>query len=102
MIPLHYVLTLSALLFAIGLYGILARRNLVLMLISAELMLNAVNMNFVAFSLNVSPEEAAGQMYTLFAIASGAAEIGVGLAILLSLYRCREISDSDKVNTLRW
>jgi NADH:ubiquinone oxidoreductase subunit K len=102
MIPLPHILVVSALLFTIGLYGILARRNLVLVLISAELMLNAVNINFVAFSLHVAPQAAAGQMYTLFAIASGAAEIGLGLAILLALYRCRETSDSDTVNTLKW
>lgn len=102
MIPLSYFLVLSALLFCIGIYGVLARRNVILVLLSIEIMLNAVNINFIAFSRFVTPQTMVGQIYTIFAMATGAAEIGVGLAIILLIYRGRETVNVDEVNMLKW
>lgn len=102
MVPLQYYIVLSALLFAIGIYGVLARRNAILILLSAEIMLNAVNINFVAFSRFITPATLVGQIYTIFAIASGAAEIGIGLAIILLIYRGRETVNVDEVDLLKW
>lgn len=102
MVPLKYFLILSAMLFSIGMYGVLARRNAILILLSVELMLTAVNINFVAFGRYVTPVTAVGFMYTIFAMASGAAEIGVGLAIILSVYRGRKTVNVDEVDLLKW
>lgn len=102
MIPLKYFLIFSALLFSVGMYGVLARRNAILILISIEIMLNAVNINFIAFSRYITPKLIVGQMYTIFAIAAGAAEIGVGLAIVLSIYRGRETVNVDEIDMLKW
>ena len=102
MIPLTHFLVFSAILFSIGVYGLLARRNAILLLISVELMLNAVNVNFMAFSRYITPKAATGQIYTLFAVAIGACEIGVGLAIVLTIYRSRHTLDVDKYNLLKW
>lgn len=100
MISLPLVLVFAAALFCIGIYGVLARRNAVLVLMSVELMLNAVNINLVAFSANL--QEISGQVFTLFLIAVAAAEVGVGLAIVILLYRSRETADIDEVDLLRW
>ncbi|MET8828748.1 NADH-quinone oxidoreductase subunit NuoK [Streptomyces sp. NPDC004610] len=98
---LAYPAVLSALLFCTGLYGVLARRNAILVLMSVELMLNAVNLNLVAFDvwLSKAAEETlhSGQALTLFAIAIAAAEIGIGLAIVLAVYRNRGTSDIDRL-----
>ncbi|CAL9537518.1 NADH-quinone oxidoreductase subunit NuoK [Streptomyces sp. NPDC057837] len=98
---LAYPAVLSALLFCTGLYGVLARRNAILVLMSVELMLNAVNLNLVAFDvwLSRTAEETlhSGQALTLFTIAIAAAEIGIGLAIVLAVYRNRGTSDIDKL-----
>lgn len=102
MVPLNYYLILSAILFSIGIYGVLARKNAVLILISIEVMLNAVNINLVAFSAFKSSTLMVGQVFTLFTIAVGAAEIGVGLAIVLTLYRLRRTVDVDKIDLLKW
>lgn len=88
--------------FSIGIYGALARRNAILVLLSIEIMLNAVNINFIAFARFVTPVSIVGQVYTIFAMASGAAEIGVGLAIILLIYRGRETVNVDEVNMLKW
>ena len=97
-------LVVSALLFAIGVYGVLARRNAVLVLMGVELMLNAVNLNLVAFDAYLRDAVHSGQVLTLFVIAIAAAEIGLGLAIVLMVFRAhrhidvdrlRELSDSD-------
>ncbi len=91
---LNQFLILSAFLFCTGAYGVLARKNAVLVLMSIELMINAVNMNLIAFSLR--NDNVAGQVFALFAIAVAAAEVGVGLAIVLLIYRNRrniDISD---------
>ncbi|EFE67734.1 MULTISPECIES: NADH-quinone oxidoreductase subunit NuoK [Streptomyces] len=98
---LAYPAVLSALLFCTGLYGVLARRNAILVLMSVELMLNAVNLNLVAFDvwLSRAAEETlhSGQALTLFTIAIAAAEIGIGLAIVLAVYRNRGTSDIDRL-----
>ncbi|MFE9767773.1 NADH-quinone oxidoreductase subunit NuoK [Streptomyces sp. NPDC005808] len=98
---LAYPAVLSALLFCTGLYGVLARRNAILVLMSVELMLNAVNLNLVAFDVWLSKTAQdtlhSGQALTLFTIAIAAAEIGIGLAIVLAVHRNRGTSDIDKL-----
>ena len=95
--PLLYPLVLAAALFGIGLYGVLARRNAVLMLLGVELMLNAVNLNLVAFDAWLGDEIHTGQSLTLFTIAIAAAEIGLGLAIILALFRAIRTIDVDQI-----
>ena len=81
-------------------YGVLARRNAVMVLMAIELMLNAVNLNLVAFSQYLA--DLAGQVFALFVIAVAAAEVGIGLAIVILVYRNRETINVDEVNLLRW
>lgn len=97
---LAYPTVLSALLFSVGIYGVLARRNAVLVLMSVELMLNAVNLNLVAFDVWLRDTLHAGQALTLFIITVAAAEIGVGLAIVLLVYRTHGIADVDRLTDL--
>lgn len=101
-IPLTHILTFAAVLFLIGLYGVLTRRNLVGILISIEIMLNAVNINLVAFSrfLNMPPET--GQIFVMFVIVMAAATAAVGLAIVLSIYRSQKTIYTDEINLLKW
>ena len=87
---LVYPLVLGSLLFSIGIYGVLARRNAVLVLMSVEIMLNAVNINFVAFNAYLQDTLLQGQIFALFVITVAAAEVGVGLAIVLLIFRNRE------------
>ncbi|MFJ8658174.1 NADH-quinone oxidoreductase subunit NuoK [Streptomyces sp. NPDC093795] len=94
---LVYPAVLAALLFAIGVYGVLARRNAILVLMSVELMLNAVNLNLVAFDVWLRDTLHAGQALTLFTIAIAAAEIGIGLAIVLMVHRNKGTSDVDRL-----
>ncbi|MFI5808064.1 NADH-quinone oxidoreductase subunit NuoK [Streptomyces sp. NPDC051561] len=94
---LAYPAVLAALLFCVGLYGVLARRNAILVLMSVELMLNAVNLNLVAFDVWLRDTLHTGQALTLFTIAIAAAEIGIGLAIVLMVYRNRGTSDIDRL-----
>ncbi|MFE7573415.1 NADH-quinone oxidoreductase subunit NuoK [Streptomyces sp. NPDC057521] len=94
---LAYPAVLAALLFCTGLYGVLARRNAILVLMSVELMLNAVNLNLVAFDVWLRDRLHSGQALTLFTIAIAAAEIGIGLAIVLAVYRNRGSSDVDRL-----
>ena len=96
---LNQFLILAAILFCIGVYGVLARRNGVLVLMSVELMLNAVNINLVAFSAYL--QNAAGQVFALFVITIAAAEVGVGLAIVLLIYRNLHSPDLDRVDQLK-
>lgn len=98
---LAYPAVLAALLFSVGLYGVLARRNAILMLMSVELMLNAVNLNLVAFDVWLREELHTGQALALFTIAIAAAEIGIGLAIVLLVYRSHGSSDIDRLRDLR-
>ena len=100
MIRLPLVLFFSAVLFSAGVYGVLARRNAVLVLMSIELMLNAVNVNLVGFSAWL--HDLTGQIFALFVIAVAAAEVGIGLAIVLLIFRNRETVNIDEVDLLRW
>ncbi|MDT3399695.1 NADH-quinone oxidoreductase subunit NuoK [Streptomyces sp. B1866] len=97
---LAYPTVLAALLFCVGVYGVLARRNAILVLMSVELMLNAVNLNLIAFDVWLRDTLHAGQALTLFVITIAAAEIGIGLAIVLLVYRNRGTSDIDKLRDL--
>lgn len=100
MIPLEWELSLSAILFAIGLYGVLVRRNGIIVLMSVEIILNAAILNFVAFSAYVG--DPSGQVMALLAIALAAAEAAVGVAIFMVLYRKHGSIDLDKARILRW
>jgi NADH-quinone oxidoreductase subunit K len=100
MVPISWYLVLSAVLFAIGVAGVLLRRNLIVMFMAIELMLNAVNLSFVAFARQLGNED--GQVIVFFVMAVAAAEAGVGLAIFIQLFRARETLDADEVTTLRW
>ncbi len=95
---MNQFLLLSAILFSIGVYGVIVRRNGVLVLMSIELILNAVNLNFVAFG---SQHNVSGQVFALFVIAVAAAEVGVGLAIVLLIYRNRKSIDLDELDELK-
>jgi NADH:ubiquinone oxidoreductase subunit K len=97
--PVTQYVLLSAFLFCTGIYGVLARRNGVLVLMSIELMLNAVNINLVAFSAWLN--DAAGQVFALFVIAIAAAEVGVGLAIVLLIYRNRVAVNLDEIDLMK-
>lgn len=95
-------LILSAALFALGVYGLLVRRNIVLILLSVELMLNAVNINLVAFEAMLNTTEALGQVFAIFVITVAAAEVGIGLAIVLMIFRNRRSANVDELNLMRW
>jgi NADH:ubiquinone oxidoreductase subunit K len=101
MTPLTSCLLLSALLFSIGLAGALMRRNAILMLIGIELMLNAANLNFIAFwRYGPAPEALTGMMFVIFSIGVAAAEAAVGLALIISLYRHIKTTNIDEVNSM--
>jgi NADH-quinone oxidoreductase subunit K len=102
MITLYHYLTVSLLLFGIGLYGILTRRNAIGILMSIELVLNSVNLNLVAFSRFITPQLLSGQVFALFVIAVAAGEAVIGLAIVLSIYRCRNTLDPEDINLMKW
>ena len=98
---LAYPAVLSALLFAVGVYGVLARRNAILVLMSVEIMLNAVNLSLVAFDAALADALHGGQVLALFVITIAAAETGLGLAIVLLVFRNRATSDVDRLRDLR-
>src|SRR5580693_9542363 len=100
--PLQGYLTLSALLFSVGLAGALVRRNAILVLIGIELMLNAANLNFIAFwRYGPNPEALTGMMFAIFSIGVAAAEAAVGLALIIALYRHTKTTNIDEVNSMR-
>ncbi len=101
-ITLQYYLVLASLLFCIGVWGLINSRNAVRVLMSIELMLNAVNINLMAFSAFIDGQLIRGQVFSVFVITVAAAEAAVGLAILLSLYRNRVTVDMESFNLLRW
>jgi NADH-quinone oxidoreductase subunit K len=102
MTPLHYYLLLSALLFGIGLVGALARRNAIMVLIGIELMLNAANLNFIAFwRFGPNPEALQGVMFVLFSIAIAAAEAAVGLALIISIFRHYRTANVDEIDSMK-
>ncbi len=100
MIPLEWELILSALLFSIGLYGVLARKNAIMVLMSLEVVINAALLNFVAFASYWN--DASGQVFALLGIAVAAADAAVGLAIFLSIYQTHGTVDMDRLRFLRW
>ncbi|HSG24873.1 MAG TPA: NADH-quinone oxidoreductase subunit NuoK [Anaerolineales bacterium] len=102
MIPLSWYLILAALLFGIGLFGVLARKNVIAILLSIELMLNAVNINLLAFWRYLTPEDIAGQIFTAMVFVVAAAEVAVGLALVISVWRRRTISSADELDLLKW
>ncbi len=102
MIQLEYFLLLAAALFCIGIYGLVTSRNVIRVLMSIELMLNAVNLNLMAFANYLDPATATGQVFAVFVISIAAAEAAVGLAIVLSIYRNRDTVDMEQFNLLKW
>ena len=102
MIELPHVLIVSAVLFSLGVFGVLARRNAIMILLALELMLNAVNINLVAFAVYLDPNLIVGVIFAIFVITVAAAEVGLALAIVLRLYRSRSSVNIDEVNLMRW
>jgi NADH-quinone oxidoreductase subunit K len=100
-IPLSWYLIVAAVLFCIGIYGVLARRNAVGILMGVELMLNAVNINLVAFWRYLNPTDVTGQAFALFVLVVAAAEAVVGLALIISVYRNRGDIDAENINLLK-
>lgn len=102
MIPLSWYLTLGAALFCVGLYGVLARKNAVAILMGIELMLNAVNINLVAFWHYLTPALASGQMFAVMVFAVAASEAAVGLALIISIYRRRNTVVAEEIDLMKW
>lgn len=102
MVPLENYLALSGILFAIGAYGVLARRNAILVLLSVELMFNAVSLNLVAFAAYLDPERISGAVIAVFIITVAAAEIGLALAIVIRYFRFKATSNVDEAAALKW
>jgi NADH-quinone oxidoreductase subunit K len=101
-VPLEWYLVVAAALFCIGLYGALSRRNAVGILMGVELMLNAVNINLVAFWRLFTPSQVTGQAFAVFVLAVAAAEAAVGLALIISVYRNRHSVDVEDLDLLKW
>ena len=99
---LYHYLVLGAVLFGIGMYGLLTRRNAVGVLMSIELMFNSANINFVAFSRFITPNDFTGQIFSIFVITIAAAEAAVGLAIVLLIYRNYKGIEVDNINIMKW
>ncbi|MBN1366449.1 MAG: NADH-quinone oxidoreductase subunit NuoK [Dehalococcoidales bacterium] len=97
----HY-LVLSAILFAIGLYGVFAKRNAIVILMCIEIMLTAVNITLVAFSRFVTPAALTGQVFAIFILVVAAAEVAVGVAIIMSIYRRKKNIEADKIDLMKW
>lgn len=102
MVPLSWYLVLAAALFCIGLYGVLARRNAVAILMGVELMMNAVIINLVAFWRYIQPAAVNGQVFAVVVFAVAAAEAAVGLALIISIYRRRSSVIAEELNLLKW
>ncbi len=100
MVPLSYYMILSAIVFVTGVVGVLIRRNIIMLLLSIELMLNATNINFVAFSYYL--DNIAGQVFVFFALTVAAAEVAVGLAIIIALYRGKATVNVAELNLMKW
>jgi len=101
-IPLYYFLIVSTLMFFIGIYGFLTRKNLITILMSVELILNSVNINFVAFNRFLYPDQLQGHFFTLFVIAVAAAEAAVAIAIIISVYRRFTNIDVERVDSMKF
>ena len=98
---LSHFLTVSAILFAIGLYGVLARKNAVIVLMGIEIMMNAANLNFIAFSRFLPANRLTGQLFTLFGITIAAAEVAVGLALVIAIFRMVKTIEVDRIEKLK-
>lgn len=101
-VPLQAYLFLAGIIFSIGMYGALVRRNAIAVLMSVELMLNAVNINMAAFSRFITPQFITGQIFAIFVITVAAAEAVVGIALVISIYRARDTIFVDKINIMKW
>ena len=101
-IPLSWYLILAAALFCIGLFGVLSRKNAIAILLGVELMLNAVNINLVAFWRYLDPSKMAGQAFAVIVFAVAAAEVAVGLALIISVYRRRRTVVADDIDLMKW
>jgi NADH-quinone oxidoreductase subunit K len=99
-VPLFYYVTLSAVLFVIGVVGVLIRKNIIIILLSIELMLNATNINFVAFSHYL--QDITGQVFVFFVMTVAAAEVAIGLAIIIALYRNRSTINVEDISLMKW
>jgi NADH-quinone oxidoreductase subunit K len=102
MIPLSWYLILAAALFSVGLFGVLARKNAIAILLGVELMLNAVNINLVAFWRYGSLASMAGQVFAIIVFAVAAAEVAVGLGLVISVYRRRNTVVADELDLMKW
>jgi NADH:ubiquinone oxidoreductase subunit K len=102
MVSLQHYLILAVVLFSIGLYGALSKRNAIVILMSIEIMLNAVNIAMVAFSRYIVPTLLTGQVFTIFIMVVAAAEAAVGLGIIIAIYRNRETIDATEINLMKW
>jgi NADH-quinone oxidoreductase subunit K len=102
MIPLSWYLIFAAILFCIGMYGVLVRKNAIAILMGIELMLNAVNINLIAFWRYRAPNDIAGQAFAIIVFAVAAAEVAVGLALIISIYRRRNSVVADDMNMMKW
>lgn len=100
-VPLNWYLLLAAALFCVGFFGVLSRRNAVAVLMGVELMLNAVNINILAFWRYVRPDDPTGQIFAIFVLAVAAAEAAVGLALIISIYRTRDTVNVDEIDLLK-
>ena len=100
MVPTHYYLILSAVLFAIGVAGVLTRRNIMVILMSIELMMNAVNINLIAFSDRL--QQVTGQVFAIFVITVAAAEAAVGLGIVIAMFKNKETMNINEIDLMKW
>jgi len=100
MVPLEWYITLGFFLFAVGVTGVLVRRNIIMVLLSVELILNSANITFVAYSYYL--QSITGQMMVFFILTMAAAEVALGLALVIALYRVRSVMNVDEINLLRW
>ncbi len=100
MVDLHYYLVLSSIVFILGVVGVLIRRNIIIILLSIELMFNAANINFVAFAHYL--QSINGQVFVFFVMTVAAAEVAIGLAIIIAIYRHREVLNVEQINLMKW
>jgi NADH:ubiquinone oxidoreductase subunit K len=102
MIPLSWYLILAAAIFSIGLFGVLSRKNIIAILMSIELMLTGINVNFIAFWRYSLEQQMAGQVFAVIVFAVSAAEVAVGLSLVISLYRRFKKINADEINLMKW
>ena len=102
MIPMEFFLVLAAILFCIGAYGVLTKSNAIVVLMCIELMLNAANINFIAFAAFAGPADPLGQVMVIMTISVAAAEVAVGIAAVLNAYKMRKTTSADELTSMRW